>query len=278
MTKAAEKKAPPKAVTAQMYQDLLGEVENVTEQLTKTREQLWKTQDELRESEDKSQQLEMHISELVSTHEKDAERIQNLMMENSTHIEEEAKVRESLDLMKKVFTRSQLKSKEDQETIMLLQEERDLLLEENDVLGDQNSMSKHERAAINRIQREGADKERQLSRILEKTKKDLENAKARQAVSDENIKTLTKRLVSNKNPADAERQQERQLEKQRKRIDELERQLVELQESDDQLLQRAILDDDLEDSVTRQLMGNLDCASFNRDLKEGAYTLLGYKE
>jgi hypothetical protein len=107
--------------------------------------QLWKTQDELRESEDKTQQLEMHIAELVLMHKKDAEQIQNLMQENSLHIKEEAKVRESLDLMKKVFTRSQFKSKEDQETTMLLQEERDLLLEENDVLGDQNSMSKHEK-------------------------------------------------------------------------------------------------------------------------------------
>jgi hypothetical protein len=170
-----------------------------------------------------------------------------------------------------------LKSKEDQETINLLQEERDLLLEENDVLGDQNSMSDHEKTAITRIQREGLDKERQLTRILEKTKKDFENAKARQAVSDENIKTLTKRLISNKDSAETEKQHDRQLEKQRKRIDELERQLVELQESDDQLLQRAILDEDLEDSVARQLMGSLDCTSFNSNMKDGAYTLLGYK-
>jgi hypothetical protein len=49
---------------------------------------------------------------------------------------------------------------------------------------------------------------------------------------------------------------------------------VELKESDDQLLQWAILDEALEDSVTRQIMGSLDCASFNSNLKDGAYTLM----
>ena len=112
--------------------------------------------------------MELHIQELVATHEKDKEEMKKLQIENSTHIEEEAKVRESLDLMKKVFTRTQLRSKEDQETIMLLQEERDLLLEENKQLRDGGAGTQHDKAAISRMKRESLEREKQLGILLEK--------------------------------------------------------------------------------------------------------------
>ncbi len=92
-----------------VHEDLLPELDNVTEQLTKTRAQLWKTQDQLKGSEEKVRSLEMHITELVSCRENDKEQIKNLQEENSKALEEEAKVRESLDLMNRVFTRTQLK-------------------------------------------------------------------------------------------------------------------------------------------------------------------------
>jgi chromosome segregation ATPase len=256
-----------------VHEDLLPELDNVTEQLTKTRDQLWKTQDHLKGSEEKVQLLETHITELVSCRENDEEQIKNLQEENSKALEEEAKVRESLDLMKRVFTRTQLKSKEDQETLMLLQEERDLLLEENKHIRESCGVSMHDKAAISRIKQESLEKEKQLTLILEKTKKDLEKAKAKEAVSDQNIMTLTRKLTSMKDPSDAERK----LERQGKKIDALELQLQELKQNDDELLRRAVLDEDLSDSVAGQFMKKLDCSSLNDDLAANAYSLIGYR-
>lgn len=249
-------------VSPKMYQDLFDELESVSDQLSKTREQLWKTQDELKESQDKVGSMELHIKELVSIHENDKDEMKKLQIENSTHIEEEAKVRESLDLMKKVFTRTQLRSKEDQETIMLLQEERDLLLEENKQLRDGGAGTQHDKAAISRIKRESLEREKQLGIVLEKTKKELEEANEKRELAEADVKIMTQRLAMMKDPAESRDHAERQ----RKRIDELERQLMELHANDDDvLLKRAILDEDLEESVARKFMNQLDCTSMSND-------------
>lgn len=259
MTKS--KNATPKVVTPKMYQDLFDELESVSDQLSKTREQYWKTQDELKESHDKIGSMELHIQELVATHENDKEEMKKLQIENSTHVEEEAKVRESLDLMKKVFTRTQLRSKEDQETIMLLQEERDLLLEENKQLRDGGAGTQHDKAAISRMKRESLEREKQLGALLEKTKKELEEANERRELAEADVKIMTQRLALAKDPRETQEHAERQ----RERIDELERQLMELNANENALTKRAILDEDLDESLTRKFMSKIDCSAMSND-------------
>ena len=122
------------SVAVVQQEELMAEIESITEQLTKTRNTLWETQDNLRTTEQKAQQLEMHVAELVAERKNDARQVKQLQEDNARYLEDESKIRESLELMKKVFIRGQLKAKEDQENIALLQEERDLLLLENETL------------------------------------------------------------------------------------------------------------------------------------------------
>jgi ATPase subunit of ABC transporter with duplicated ATPase domains len=125
----------------------------------------------------------------------------------------------------------------------------------------------HHKAETLRLQRGNLEKERHLTSIYEKSKKENEKTKGKLVASQKKMKDLQNQLASTKYPEESQRQ----LEKQRKRIDELERQLVELQEQDSEddelIIPRGFLDEDLEDSVARQFMGKLDC---------GAYSMLGY--
>lgn len=249
-------------ITPKMYEALLKELDTVTSQLTKTRDQLWQTQDQLRESEEKTREHGNHIKELIYTRDKDAETMKEIRTENSKFVEEEMKMRENMDLMKKVFARTQIKLKEEQETVSLIQEERELLIKENEMLRTTSdasvSISKHEKASAMRHQRESLEKERHLMSIYDKSKEQLETTFDKLAASEKKVKQLQLQLASMKDPDEAQRQ----LEKQRKRIDALERQLLELEEDaddeDDTLLGRALLDEDLEDGLTRQIMSQLD--------------------
>jgi chromosome segregation ATPase len=249
-----------KAVTPEMYETVLEELDTVTVQLKKTRESLWETQDTVKDAEDKAKSLELHIEELVQAHGEQDGEIKKLRAENSTHIEEEAKVRESLELMKKVFTRNQLKAREDQETMMLLQEERDLLLEENKHLRIAPAASKqYERGAIQRIKRESLEKERHLTSILHKIKAELNHTRSKYKVSDESVKTLQKKLATMNNPEETNRA----LELQRQKINILEYQIQQLHEQDDDVLNRGLTKEDVgdvsDDSPMQQFAQQLGC-------------------
>jgi hypothetical protein len=113
------------------YDDLMTEIESVSRKLANARKALWATQDKLKSSELKNEQLELHMSELVTVHEDESKELKELRESNAYLKQEEAKLRESLDLMKKVFTNSHFKSREEQESIAILTEERNSLLEEN---------------------------------------------------------------------------------------------------------------------------------------------------
>lgn len=131
------------------YDDIMTELDSLTSKLNKTRKALLATQDKLNASEGKSQQLEMHVSELVAARHSETKELRSLRESNAYLKTEEATLRESLDLTKNVFTRTQLKAKEQEETITLLTEERDLLLEENNRLRNmEKKKTTHKNASV----------------------------------------------------------------------------------------------------------------------------------
>ena len=273
-----------KPLTKMEYDDFLSEIESVTGQLTKTRTALWSTQDRLGHSEEKIQQLEMHIDELVASREEDAKEIKGLQEENTRCLEEEMKIRDSLELMKKVFTRTQLKSKEEHETITLLQEERDLLLEENQKLRSSYKLGT--------AQTNDADKNASvLATALEQTRSELAEYKRKHNSAENTIRMLKKKLLDDTNMNAKET--DRKLQKQRKVIDRLENQIMELVDDDDtrgdydvyddyetDIISRAFFDEDLEGGLARSLMQRLDCTSFNEAYIPGSaylYSVSGVK-
>jgi len=236
--------------------DFLSELDAVTQQLSSTREKLWATQDQLKESEDKLLRTESRVAELESLREKDAQAIRDLQEENSKNLEEEAKVRESLELLKKVYTRTQLKSKEDQETAMLLEEEKNMLVEENTQLREACGLSKHEKASLLRTKKEGLDKERQLTNILSRVRRELAATKESLSKSEAERKSMAEHFNAMNDPMEAQRQIDLLNEK----IVALERELAR-KEDKSLLMRRAVLDEDLDDSMARQFLQKLDCTS-----------------
>lgn len=249
-----------KPLTKIEYDDLMAEIEAVTEQLTKTRTSLWETQDRLRVSEGKVQQLEMHIEELVAVHDQDVQRIKALQQENSQCLEEEVKIRESLDLMKKVFTRLQLKSKEEQETIALLNEERALLLAENKKLRNAKSDGQSE----TELQKGTND----VAIALEKTQAELAEYRTKNSSLEGMIQQLKKKLLEQKAYIDpdararkAKPPEHRALAEPVQAIERRNDSYDDVDESD--IVLRAFLDEDLDDGFARNLMQNLDCGSYS---------------
>lgn len=249
-----------KILTKIEYDDFMAEIEGVTELLTKTRTSLWETQDRLRASEEKVQQLEMHIEELVAAHDQDVQRIKALQQENSQCLEEEVKIRESLDLMKKVFTRLQLKSKEEQETISLLQEERVLLLAENKKLRSAKSDGQNE----NDVQNGTID----LASALEQTQAELAEYKTRNSSMEGIIQQLKKKLLEQKAYLDPHEKartlnaippNQSELVPSIQSIEGRNDSYDDFDESD--IVLRAFLDEDLDDGFARNIMQNLDCGS-----------------
>lgn len=281
---AGEVPTTPKSPTATpastriAYADatLMEELDNVTEQLTNTRKSLWSTQDKLKEAQETVRKQEMHISELVAAHDYDTMQLKRLQEANTKSLEEEMKIRESFELMKKVFARSQLKSKEDQETIALLSEESDLLREENDQLRLVSNNKEKEKAQLNHKLKESNDRTKQLTGILERMKAELSEYKVKYARAEEAIKTLNQKLVESREKGKEEA--ERKFYRQRRVIDSLERQVLELRVNDkpiheDDLLKRAILDEDLDDGLARHFMQSMNCTSFNDDIAGNVYPM-----
>ena len=202
-------------ITPQMYADVLDEIDQVTAQLNQTRQRLWEAQDEFQEAEKVILELEKQLSEEFGSKERDQEMIRMLQDENSSQVEEEMRLRDSLELMKKVFTRTQLKTKEDQETISELKEQIDAQAEEYGALKEEleNLKANHKKIY--------GDREKKLVDMVEKTKRELESATAKQHIAEENIKTMRKKLESTKPSSDTSLL----IQKQQREIERLEKEL-----------------------------------------------------
>jgi chromosome segregation ATPase len=242
------------------YKDLLDEVETINKEVTTVRKQLWEAQDQIKEKEEKIVSLKNHIDELVGLRMKDEEMIKMLKEANTSLVEEEAKVRESMDLMKRVLTRSELKAKEDQETIVFLKEE----LKNS---GNPNS-STINTSAMKRLEKASEAKERNLKNDLAQAEKQVEIWKYKHELANRMVNNLRAQMAVLDDPIGAGKL----LEKQRQMIDVLEHQIMELEleemereeEDRDDLLQRhdivsrACFDEDLDHSRIREVISQLD--------------------
>jgi hypothetical protein len=101
-----------------MYEEVLSEVDTVTDKLNKVQTDLWETQDELKEA--KVYKLRVKAHERLST--KNKETIKTLELNYGNSLTKERTTQDALDLMKKVFTRTQLKARDDQTALQKLKE------------------------------------------------------------------------------------------------------------------------------------------------------------
>jgi DNA repair exonuclease SbcCD ATPase subunit len=127
MAKGMTQKRMVGPVTPQMYDEVLDEVDTVTEKLNEVRAELWETQDELKEAKVDKQQLQAY--ENFSAKDKETMKMLELKLNESQKRERDT--RDALDLMKRVFTRTQLKAKDDQAVIQKIKETNRWLAEEN---------------------------------------------------------------------------------------------------------------------------------------------------
>jgi septal ring factor EnvC (AmiA/AmiB activator) len=206
-------------VTPQMYADVLDEVDQVTKELTDTRSKLWQTQDDFKEAEYAVVEMEKKLADLMEAHDVDQESIKLLREANSSQVEEELRLRDSLELMKKVFTRTQLKTKDDHDKIQNLKEEIELQMEENQKLRGELDQLR----TIMTKPGQPTDRENRLQEALDKTRRELESASAKQGIAEENIKIMTKRMLAQ--PANMELV----LSKHRQEIEALQKKIKELE-------------------------------------------------
>jgi len=260
-------------------QELLKEVKKLNEEVTRARKELWKSQDQVGESDDKIRELTNHVSELLQQRVEDDHTIQHLKQENMKLVEGEMKVRESLDLMKTVFTRAQLKTREDQETISDLRSERDMLHAQlRKVMrgNDKSALHALSSAEIKKMTQGKLDKEKGLKKLLNNTDQQLHSLKREHDMATETIHRLRNQMNRMQEPTEVARQ----MDKQRRVIGKLERQIGAMEqqqrelrddvnEDDDdgmthryeEVLNRAFCDEDLDGSLTKQFMSKLDFSS-----------------
>jgi hypothetical protein len=255
------------------FQHLMEEVETVNKEVMMLRTKLYEAQDMVKDRDETVRTLENHVNELLEQRDRDDTMISMLKENNTKLVEEEAKVLESLDLMKKVFTRAQLKAKADMEAISILKEERDAIQTQlTDVQGKETQKSLFDaKAAVQRVKAAADEREHQLQTLLYDSQREMENWKKRSSVADRTVKNLREQLGAMKHPDMATRQ----LKKQRELIDQLEQQINELEmdevqreielrdddliQSNDAIVHRAFFDEDLDFSVTRKFIRKIDC-------------------
>lgn len=252
-------------VMPQQHKALLEEVELINSEVTAVRKQLWETQDILKEKDDKITKLETQIKELLDVHQKEGEIVKELKEANTSLVEEEAKIREQLDLLKKVLTRSELKAKQYEETIADLKEKQNSLGK----CADFSKISGFSLTDFGRFKERSESKEEKYKKLLDEAEAEIDKWKDRHAQVAKLASSLRAQLKAVNDPTGAAMQ----LDKQRRMIDALEQQIIDLEledlekedersdrpEYDHSVIQRAILDEDLDGSKIRTIMQSLDC-------------------
>lgn len=266
LAEAKEQEVTAEKAMERRYRDLLAEVDLINTEVTNVRKQLWEAQDTLKEKDNKIRKLEEHIKELLEQREKDEASIKELKVANADLVEEETKVREALDLMKKVLTRSELRAKEDEETIAILKEERDSLLK----MAGVSNKSNLNLSAIERIKEASAEREERYKELLNDAEAEIDEYKDRHAKAAKLINHLRSQLAAVGDPTGAAAQ----LERQRRMIDALEEQIIEMEieemEKEEQrsdtpvydhsAIHRSILDEDFGgESHLKNVIERLDC-------------------
>jgi chromosome segregation ATPase len=251
-------KLPPP--TQKQYQDLLAEVELINKEVTTVRRQLWEAQDQLKEKDDKIRTLENHVNELLEDRQKDVDLVKELKEANTELLEQEAKARESLDLMKRVLTRAELKAKGDEETIEILKHDLRRNRTEDDA---------------ERMKQAVKEKEKRLELYLKEADDEVKEWKEKFTLANRTVINLRSQIAAMDDPTGAAKQ----LERQRKMIDALEQQIIDLEiedmeredevrdvldeilpQYDHRVIHRAYFDEDLEKSRVKEVLHKLNCA------------------
>ena len=197
------------AVTPQMYEEVLGELDTATEQLNKIRAELWEAQDELKEA--KGYKLKWKAQEKLCA--EDKETIRTLEQQYGKSLKKERETQDAFDLMKKVFTRTQLKAKDDQTVIQDLKEVNRLLTEKNLVLlqslkdvqeelSGAEETTKEEKAIAEKLLSENYESievGKKLASKLKETKRDLEKERANQKAKAEKSQNSEKDIKASNN-------------------------------------------------------------------------------
>jgi len=264
------------------YQALREEVDEVSEEATKTRKKLWEAQDSLKEANEKVRELENHLNEVLELREKYLETIKTLQITNTECAENENRARESTEIFKKVYKRAQLKIKEDEEEIAILREQRDTVIREKNCK-EGNFNSGHARTtvemeALEQIKIVSENKEKTLKNMLFQAEREAELWKSKHKVAVKRVKNSREQILAMEDPTRATSH----MEKQRIEIEELENQLSNIEEKegvdqedrdeareieennrnrsdsiDVNVLDGAYCDEDLDNGLTRDLINRI---------------------
>merc|ERR1712238_304354 len=266
------------------YQSLREEVDEVSEEATKTRKKLWEAQDNLKEVNEKVRELENHLNEVLELREKDLETIKTLQIANTECAENENRARESTEIFKKVYKRAQLKIKEDEEEIAILREQRDTVIREKNckdgIYNSGHARTTDEMEALEQIKIVSENKEKTLKNMLFQAEREAELWKSKHKVAVKRVQNSREQILAMEDPTRATSH----MEKQRVEIEELENQLssieekigVDLEDCDEEreteennrnrsdastvemnVLDRAYCDEDLDNGLTRDLINRI---------------------
>jgi len=266
------------------YQSLREEVDEVSEEATKTRKKLWEAQDNLKEVNEKVRELENHLNEVLELREKDLETIKTLQIANTECAENENRARESTEIFKKVYKRAQLKIKEDEEEIAILREQRDTVIREKNckdgICNSGHARTTDEMEALEQIKIVSENKEKTLKNMLFQAEREAELWKSKHKVAVKRVKNSREQILAMEDPTRATSH----MEKQRIEIEELENQLSSIEEKigvdqedrdeerdteennrnrsdastiDMNVLDRAYCDEDLDNGLTRDLINRI---------------------
>lgn len=199
-------------------QNLEMEIEEVNEEATTTRRLFWESQDKVKEQEDKIRQLENHLHEIFELREKDLRHIKSLRAANSDCIENESRAREAMEVFKKCYKRAQLKLKQQEEEIAVLQER---VKDTSEVTDTRDMVSE---SALQYIQTVSSDKEKRLEKMLTDTEVEVDLWKSKYKVASKRCMNWQEQILAMEHPSEGAAH----IKKQRIAIDKLQEQIKKL--------------------------------------------------
>lgn len=199
-------------------QSLQMEVEEVNEEATITRKLLWETQDKLNERDERIRQLENHVNEILELRVKDLETIKALRVANSDCVENESRAREAMDVFKKCYKRAQLKLKDQEAQIVVLNEQRESLQRSKSESEESDTTGMVSESALQYIQHVSNDKQCRLEKMLTESQADIDLWKSKYKVAHKRCLNWQEQVLAMEHPSEGAEH----IKRQRSKIDKLE--------------------------------------------------------
>ena len=247
------------------------EVDEVTEEATKTRKTLWETQDRLTEKDEKIRELENHLNEVLQMRDNDLVNIKQLRVANSDCVENENRAQEAMEVFKKCYKRTQLKIKEHEEEIAVLREQVKSLewaADESKVL---NTGMVNE-SALEYIQQVSNSKEKKLKDLLSQSESDAELWKSKYKVANKRCTNWQEQILMYEHQTEGGAH----IKKQRIKIQELEHHLRTMKENEERarkdlegrnpfngIMKSALCDSDAREGLATSFMENFPSLNCN---------------